>query len=107
MDRHVIYDKYEVTDTLFSNELQTIYTAKTTGTDGDPQFIVNEFKNTDIIYSMKDSFSPEKCHYIKNLVETFYLDFNFYVVSNICAGPTLEDFLSDNSLRLTENVHSR
>jgi hypothetical protein len=105
MDRHVIYDKYEVTDTLFSNELQTIYTAKTTGTDGDPQFIVNEFKNTDIIYSMKDSFSPEKCHYIKNLVETFYLDFNFYVVSNICAGPTLEDFLSDNSLRLTEKMY--
>jgi len=53
---------------------------------------------------MKDSFSKEKCHYIRNIVETLYEDFCFYVVCNICSGPTMEAFLSDNSLRLTDKM---
>jgi len=105
MDKIVFADKYEAVDTLFSNELQTIYTAKTVGVDEAPQFLVNEFRDTDIIYSMKDNFSPDKCRYIRNIVDTFYKDFNFYVVSTICSGPTLETFLSDNSLRLTEKMY--
>lgn len=105
MDKRVIKQTYEIVDTLFSNELQTIYVGKTVGSDEGGQFIINEFRDTDIIYGMKDSFSPDKCRYIRNIVETFYIDFNFYVVSTICAGPTLENFLSDNNLRLTEKMY--
>lgn len=105
MDKHVIHQKYEVVDTLFSNELQTIYTGKNPDTEEDVQFLINEFRDTDIIYSMKDNFSPDKCRYISNIIETFYVDFNFYVVSSICSGPTLETFLSCNSLRLTEKMY--
>lgn len=105
MDNRVIAEKYEIIDTLFENELQAVYTAKKPGTEDSKKFIINEFKDTDIIYSMKDSFSREKCRYIRNIVETFYEDFCFYVVCNICSGPALETYLSDNNLRLTEKMY--
>ena len=105
MDNCIIAEKYEIIDTLFTNELQAVYSAKKSGADDGKQFIINEFKDTDIIYSMKDSFSKEKCRYIRNIVETLYEDFCFYVVCNICSGPTLETYLSNNNLRLTEKMH--
>ncbi|HYE81026.1 MAG TPA: PKD domain-containing protein [Clostridia bacterium] len=105
MDILVIAEKYEVIDTLFSSELQTVYSAKKQGVDDSKRYIINEFKNTDTIYSMKDNFSIEKCRYIRNIVETFYENFCFYVVCNICSGPTIEAFLSNNSLRLTEKMY--
>jgi len=104
MDIRIIAEKYEIIDTLFSNELQSIYLAKLSGSEDSQQFIVNEFKDADTIYGMKDSFSKEKCHYIRNIVETLYENFCFYVVCNICSGPTMEAFLSDNSLRLTDKM---
>jgi hypothetical protein len=105
MDNRVIAEEYEIIDTLFSNELQVTYTAKKSGADDSRKFIISEFKDTDIIYSMKDSFSRDKCRYIRNIVETFYEDFCFYVVCNICSGPTLETYLSENNLRLTEKMY--
>ncbi len=105
MDNCIIAEKYEIIDTLFTNELQTVYLSKKSGVDDGKQFIINEFKDTDIIYSMKDSFSKEKCRYIRNIVETIYEDFCFYVVCNICSGPTLETYLSGNNLRLTEKMY--
>ena len=104
MDNRVIAEKYEIIDTLFSNELQSIYLAKLSGSEDSQQFIINEFKDADTIYGMKDSFSKEKCHYIRNIVETLYENFCFYVVCNICSGPAMEAFLSDNSLRLTDKM---
>lgn len=105
MDNRIIAEKYEIIDTLFSNELQAAYLAKEKGTDDSKLLIINEFRNTDIIYNMKDSFSKEKCNYIRNIVETFYEDFCFYVVCNICSGPTMETYLSNNNLRLTEKMY--
>jgi PKD repeat protein len=105
MDNRIIAEKYELIETLFSNGLQTSYLAKKTGSDESKQFIINEFRDTDIIYSMKDSFSREKCRYIRNILETFYEDFCFYVVCSICNGPTLETYLSNNNLRLTEKMY--
>lgn len=105
MDNRVIAEKYEILDTLFSNEIQSVYSAKKAGTEGTGNYIVNEFRNADTIYSMKDNFSKEKCSYIRNIVETFYEDFCFYVVCNICPGPDLEYFLSANNLRLTEKMY--
>lgn len=105
MGNRVIAYKYEILDTLFENELQSIYSAKITGEDAPQQFIINEYKNTDIIYSMKDSFSKEKCRYIRNIVETVYENFCFYVVCNICSGPTMDAYLSSNNLRLTEKMY--
>ena len=104
MDNRVIAEKYEIIDTLFSNELQSIYLGRLSGSEDSQQFIINEFKDADTIYGMKDSFSKEKCHYIRNIVETLYEDFCFYVVCNICSGPAMEAFLSDNSLRLTDKM---
>lgn len=105
MDNRVISEKYEIIDTMFSNKLQSIYLAKLSGAVDSKQFIVNEFKDTEIIYSMKNSFSKEKCANIRNIVETFYEDFCFYVVCNICTGPSMKAYLADNSLRLTEKMY--
>lgn len=104
MDNRVIAEKYEIIDTLFSNELQSIYQAKLSGSEDSQQFIINEFKDADTIYGMKDNFSKEKCHYIRNIVETLYENFCFYVVCNICSGPSMDAFLSSNSLRLTDKM---
>lgn len=105
MDNRVIAEKYKIIDTLFSNELQASYIAIKSGVDDSKKFIINEFKDTDIIYSMKDSFSKEKCRYVKNIVETFYEDFCFYAVCSTCSGPALETYLSDNNLRLTDKMY--
>ncbi len=105
MDNRIIAEKYEILDNLFSNEIQVIYSAKKAGVENSGNYIINEFRNTDTIYSMKDNFSKEKCGYIKNIVETFYEDFCFYVVCTICPGPSLESFLSANNLRLTEKMY--
>ncbi len=105
LDNLVIEGKYEITSTLFSNELQSIYAAKKSGTEDPSRFIVNEFRDTEIIYTMKDSFSKEKCGNIRNIVETFYANFCFYVVCNICTGPSMETYLAENSLRLTEKMY--
>jgi hypothetical protein len=105
MDNLVITEKYEIIETLFKNELQTVYSAKNSGAYDGKQFLINEFKDTDIIYSMKDNFSKEKHRYIRNIVETLYENFCFYIVCNICSGPTLETYLSDNNLRLTEKMY--
>jgi len=105
MDNRVIAGKYEITDTLFVNELQAVYSAIKPGADDSKHFIINEFKDTDIIYSMKDSFSREKCRYVRNIIETIYEDFCFYVVCNICSGPALETYLSTNNLRLTDKMY--
>jgi plastocyanin len=82
-----------------------VFSAKKSGADDSKQYIINEYKDTDIIYSMKDNFSKEKCQNIRNIVETIYENFCFYVVCNICSGPSLEAFLSDNNLRLTEKMY--
>lgn len=105
MDNRIIAGKYEILDTLFSNEIQAVYSAKKAGVESSANLIVNEFRNTDTIYGMKDSFSKEKCSCIRNMIDTFYEDFCFYVVCNICPGPDLESFLSDNNLRLTEKMY--
>lgn len=105
MGNRTILQKYEILDTLFTNDLQTVYIARDTSNEALGQLILNEFKDADIIYSMKDSFSPEKSRYLKNLVESFYVDFNFYIAAKICPGATLESFLSNNSLRLTEKMY--
>lgn len=105
MDNRIVAEKYEVLDTLFSNEIQSVYSAKKAGTEGAGNYVINEFRNADTIYNMKDNFSKEKCSYIRNIVETFYEDFCFYVVCNICPGPDLEHFLSTNNLRLTEKMY--
>jgi plastocyanin len=105
MDSRVIAGRYEILETLFENELQASYTAKKLGSEDSKHYIVNEFKDTDTVYAMKDNFSREKCRYIKNIVETFYEEFYFYVVCNICSGPPLEYYLSNNNLRLTEKMY--
>lgn len=105
MDNRVIAGRYEILETLFENEFQASYTARKLESDDTKHFIINEFKDTDTVYAMKDNFSREKCRYIRNLVETFYEDFYFYVVCNICSGPPLEYYLSDNNLRLTEKMY--
>ncbi|HOE56427.1 MAG TPA: PKD domain-containing protein [Bacillota bacterium] len=105
LGNRVIAEKYEIIDTLFSSELQSIFLAKLSGAEDPTRFIVNEFKDTEIIYSMKDNFSKEKCGIIRNIVETIYEDFCFFVVCNICTGPTMETYLSDNNLRLTEKMY--
>lgn len=105
MDNRIIAGKYEILDTLFSNEIQAVYSAKKAGVENSANLIVNEFRNTDTIYGMKDNFSKEKCGCIRNIIDTFYEDFCFYVVCNICPGPDLEAFLSDNNLRLTEKMY--
>lgn len=105
MDIRRLAEKYEITETLFENGLQSVYQARLIGSPDKGSLLINEFRDVDIIYSMKDSFSPDKCKFVKNLVETFYIDFNFYVVSQMCSGATLKSFLADNSLRLTEKMY--
>jgi plastocyanin len=102
METVILGNKYKIVDTLYQSDLQSIYMAEGVGTAG--QLLVNEVRDSSIIYSLKKVFTEEAKDYFKSLVDYFNQDASFYIVSSISANATLEEYLSSNSLRLSDKM---
>ena len=98
-------NKYKIIDTLFKNELQNIYVAEEIDGYSSDQYIVNEVLDGSIIYAIKEVFNEEARDFLKNFVDYFYESSNFYIVSTIPTGSTLDSYLSSNNLRISDKMY--
>lgn len=105
MEPIIVANKYRIVDTLFQNELQNIYVAEEVDSLSADQFIINEIIDGSIIYAVKEVFNEDAKDFMKNFIDYFYQDSNFYVVSSISAGSTLSSYLSSNNLRISDKMY--
>jgi|GEM_PF-900686 len=105
MEPIIIANKYKVVDTLYQSALQNIYMAEYAEDFTPDQFIINEILDGSIIFALKEVFNEEAKGFIKNFLDYFYQDSNFYIVSAISTGPTLDSYLSSSSLRISDKMY--
>jgi hypothetical protein len=103
LEQKIIKSKYEVIDTLYSDELQSIYICSITSGDSEEKFILGEFSDEDIKDVVKSSFlsggsAP------KSLLDSFEIDDKFYVLFPMVAGISLEEHLSKHSITLADKM---
>lgn len=105
MEPMIVANKYKVVDTLFKNELQNIYVAEEVDSFNADQYILNEIIDGSIIYAVKEVFNEDAKDFLKNFIDYFYQDSNFYIVSKISTGSTLDSYLSSNNLRISDKMY--
>lgn len=101
----IIANKYKIIDTLYKNELQNVYVAEETENFTSDRYIINEILDGSIIYALKEVFSENAKTSMKNFLDYFYQDSNFYIVSSIPSGATLDNYLSSNNLRISDKMY--
>ena len=104
MGNNVINEKYSVLDTLFESEHQAVYAAESSSSTDSKPFIINEFKNANLVYKMMLGFIEDKSIKPANFREAFFVDFNLYVVFEKCSGISLQKFLEATSLRIADKM---
>lgn len=105
MEPIIFANKYKVLDALYQGEVQNIYVAEDIKGFGSERFIINEILDSSIIYSIKEVFNEDAKAFLKNFQNYFYQDSNFYIVSSIPSGTTLDNYLSSESLRLSDKMY--
>lgn len=105
MEPMIVANKYRIIDTLFHSELQNIYVAEDIDNYSADQFIINEILDGSIIYAVKEVFSEDAKSILKNFLDYFYENSNFYIVSTIASSNTLDTYLSTNSLRISDKMY--
>lgn len=101
----MISNKYKVVDTLYQSELQNIYVAEYMENINQDKFIINEILEGSIIYAIKDVFNDDLRLVVKNFIEYLYQDSNFFIVSKITPGSTLDNHLSSTNLRISDKMY--
>lgn len=104
MEPRIYGNKYRILDVISQGDHQNIYLAEEVDIDMQEQFILNEFMDTSMIYNLKDALNEDMRAIIKDYVEYFYEDSNFCIVCSIPAGNTLADYLTSNSLRISDKM---
>jgi hypothetical protein len=105
MEPMIIANKYKIVGTLFQGELQNIYVAEEVDSSNEDQYILNEIMDGSIIYAVKEVFNEDAKTFLKNFIDYFYQDSNFYIVSSISTGSTLDSYLSSNNLRISDKMY--
>lgn len=104
MENLELNNKYQIVETLNKSESQAVFLATEKDDELATKHIINEIVDGDIIFALKDSFSPEKISKLQNFVETFYIDSKLYIVFKLCRGNLLENYLSSNDLRMLDKL---
>jgi hypothetical protein len=105
MEPIIVANKYKIVDTLFKNELQNIYVAEEVDSSNAEQYIINEVLDGSIIYAVKEVFNEDAKDFLSNFTDYFYENSNFYIVSTIPTGSTLDSYLSSNPLRISDKMY--
>lgn len=105
MEPMIVANKYKIVDTLFQSELQNVYIAEEADSFNADQYILNEIIDGSIIFAVKEVFNEDAKDFLKNFIDYFYQDSNFYIVSSISTGSTLDSYLSSNSLRISDKMY--
>lgn len=105
MEPIIVANKYKIVDTLFKNELQNIYVVEEVDSSNAEQYIINEVLDGSIIYAVKEVFNEDAKDFLSNFTDYFYENSNFYIVSTIPTGSTLDSYLSSNPLRISDKMY--
>lgn len=105
MEPILVANRYKVVDTLYKSDLQNIYVAEDTENFNIDKLIINEILDGSIIYAIKDVFNEDLRLLMKNFVDYYYQDLNFYIVSKANSGTTLDNHLSSTSLRISDKMY--
>lgn len=105
MEPIIVANKYKIVDTLFQSELQNIYVAEETDSFNAEQYTINEIIDGSIIYAVKEVFNEDAKLILKNFLDYFYENSNFYIVSSISSNSTLDNYLSSNGLRISDKMY--
>ena len=101
----MINHKYKVIDTLYTDELQSVYICADIDSDKNEKYIVGEFRGDSIIKVVKDSFILSGDDVSKSMTETFDIGKSFYIVYPVVEGIVLEEFLSGHKLTIANKMH--
>ena len=80
MNEKQVNEKYFLQDMLYSDAYQTIYTAKGIASDSIITYILNHYTDRELINKIAKGLLDENIKKISGYVESFYIDFDFYVV---------------------------
>lgn len=104
MESKIFANKYRVVDTLFQSELQNIYVVEDIDYISEDQFLLNEILDSSSIYALKEDFKEDLKLVLKNFIGFHYEDTSFCIVSSLAPGTSLNDYLSSNSLRISDKM---
>lgn len=104
METKTINGKYEVLDTLLSDEYQSVHICKVSGSEAEERFILNEYRDRDIIDTIKDSICYSGDSVSESLIDSFEVDGAFYTLFPIPKGTPLEQYLSKHNLTLADKM---
>ena len=103
MESKIINGKYEVLDTLLSDEYQSVFVCKKLDSDVEENFILNEFRDNEIIDTIKNSICYSGDSVSESLIDSFvdgvftpYFQFQRH---------SLEEYLSKHNLTLADKMH--
>ncbi len=105
METVILGNKYKIVDTLYQSDLQNIYIVEDIDPSIADQFLINEVKDGGIIHALKKVFNEEAKTSFKNFLDYFNQNSSFCIVSSISAYTTLDNYLSTNSLRLSDKMY--
>ncbi|NLM43759.1 MAG: hypothetical protein GX201_07100 [Clostridiales bacterium] len=105
MESKIINGKYEVLDTLLSDEYQSVFVCKKLDSDVEENFILNEFRDNEIIDTIKNSICYSGDSVSESLIDSFEVDGVFYTLFPIPKGTPLEEYLSKHNLTLADKMH--
>lgn len=103
MEKITIKDKYEIKDTLYTDEFQSVFVCNLVESEDQKNFIISEFRDTEIIEEIKDPFIFNKD--ILSLVESFEIDEKFYVVFPMLYGTSLDEYISKHNLTIADKMY--
>lgn len=104
MEQKVIKNKYEVLDTLHSDEFQSIYICRFVSGDSEESFILHEFSDKEIINAAQNSFSYSGDTVSKSILDSFHIDEKYYALFPMASGTPLEEHLSKHNITLADKM---
>ena len=102
MEKSTIIDRYEIIDTLHADEYQSTFVCNLMNTDDNRDYIVNEFRDPEIIMAVRDSFVFNKK--VIKLLEAFQYDDKFYTVFPPIIGTPLDQYISKHNLTIADKM---
>ncbi len=105
MDERIIREQYGILETTYSDELQRIYIAEDVTKYNIDKLIINEIEADEIALLLKSAFDEQAIASISNFVDAFYHESKLYIVGKPCGGTPFNEYISENSLRLSDKMY--
>ncbi len=97
------FDKFEIIDTLYTDDTQSVYVCNPIGLDMDKSFLVNEYKDVETIEEIKDSFLYSKD--VLKYTGVTEIDNKFYAVFPMPVGTPLDEYISRHNLTIADKMY--